>query len=202
VLESAFTLTVRSAAALLPRAAPLACVLALLAACGEPPVAIGGPFSLVDETGETVTDRDLRGRPFVVYFGFTFCPDVCPLALTKLGLALDMLGPDADRFQTIFITIDPERDTPEQLALYVRSHGFPKNLIGLTGSPEQIRAVADAYRVYYKKIQSQQTTAPYLMEHTSVLYLMGADGRFADVFTHAATPEEIAEGLRRLLAEG
>jgi protein SCO1/2 len=113
-----------------------------------------------------------------------------------------MLGPDADRFRTVFITVDPERDTPEQLALYVGNNGFPNDLIGLTGSPEQIRAVADAYRVHYKMIPSQETTAPYLMEHTSVLYLMDADGRFAGVFTHASTPEEIAEGLRRHLAGG
>ncbi len=137
----------------------------------------------------------------MVYFGFTFCPDVCPLALNKLALALDLLEPaEAERFQTVFITVDPERDTPEQLALYVGNYGFPRDLMGLTGSPEQISAVADAYRVHYKRIESRETTAPYLMEHTSVLYLMDAEGRFAGVFTHASTPEEIAEGLRRHLA--
>jgi protein SCO1/2 len=124
------------------------------------------------------------------------------LALSKLALALDELGPDGERFQTVFITIDPERDTPEQLALYVGNYGFPKNLMGLTGSLEEIDAVADAYRVHYKKIESPQTTASYLMEHSSVLYLMDADGRFADVFTHASTAQEIAESLRRHLAQG
>lgn len=175
------------------------------AACGptssteEAAVQIGGPFSLVDQTGARVTDQDLRGRPFVVYFGFTFCPDVCPLALSKLAVALDELGPDAERFQAVLITVDPERDTPEQLALYVGNNGFPKGLMGLTGTQEEIRAVADAYRVHYKKIESPQTTASYLMEHSSVLYLMDADGRFAGVFTHASTPQEIADGLRRHL---
>jgi protein SCO1/2 len=188
-------------AALLRRAlaAAIAAFATLLAACGEQ-ATIGGPFSLTDTTGATMTDKDLRGRPFVVYFGFTYCPDVCPLALNKLALALDMLGPEADRFQTVLITIDPERDTPEQLALYIKNYGFPKNLIGLTGTPEQIRAVADAYRVHYKKVEPRDTTAGYLMEHSSVLYLMDARGRFAGVFTHASTPEEIAEGLRRHLA--
>jgi protein SCO1/2 len=167
----------------------------------ESAITIGGPFSLVDHTGARITDQDLRGRPFVVYFGFTYCPDVCPLALNKLALALEELGPDAEQFQTLLITIDPERDTPEQLALYVGNYGFPSNLIGLTGTPEEIQAVADAYRVHYKKIESPQTTASYLMEHSSVLYLMGADGRFVNVFTHASTPEEIAEGLRRHLQD-
>ena len=183
--------------------------LALLSACNAPPAAeeeeripIGGPFALVDQTGSPVTDQDLMGRPFVVYFGFTFCPDVCPLALNRLALALDQLGPDAARVQSVFITVDPERDTPAQLALYVENYGFPSDLIGLTGDPEAVRAAADAYRVHYKKIESGDTAAPYLMEHTSVLYVMDADGRFAEVFTHASTPEEIADGLRRTLAKG
>jgi protein SCO1/2 len=201
----------RSAPFPLLRCALAAAALVLAAAGCSPPgsdrsaqeaVPIGGPFSLIDHTGARVTDQDLRGRPFVVYFGFTFCPDVCPLALNRLALALDELGPDAEQFQTVLVTIDPERDTPEQLALYVGNYGFPKNLIGLTGTPEDIQAVADAYRVHYKKIESPQTTAPYLMEHTSVLYLMDADGRFAGVFTHASTAQEIADGLRRHLAEG
>lgn len=177
---------------------------ALAAGCGEKPadsVEIGGPFELVDQTGAPFTDRDLRGKPFIVFFGFTFCPDACPLALTKVAIALDALGPDGDRFQTVFISVDPERDTPEQLALYVQSNGFPKNLIGLTGSPEAIASVAAAYRVHYKKIESAQTTGGYLMEHSTVLYLMDARGRFAGVFTHASTPDEIAEGLRQHLAQ-
>lgn len=165
-------------------------------------VPIGGPFTLVDQTGAEFTDQDLLGKPFIVYFGYSYCPDVCPLALNKLKLALDMLGPDADRFRTVFITVDPERDTPEQLALYVGNYGFPKDLIGLTGTSEQIANVADEYRVHYKRVESPETTAPYLMEHTSVLYLMDAEGRFADVFTHASTPEEIADGLRRRLSGG
>jgi protein SCO1/2 len=179
--------------------------LGALAGCGEAQtdaVAIGGPFELIDHTGAPFTDRDLRGRPFIVFFGFTFCPDACPLALTKVAIALDSLGADADRFQTVFISIDPERDTPEQLALYTQGNGFPRNLIGLTGSPEAIAAVAQAYRVHYKKIESEETTAGYLMEHSTVLYLMDARGRFAGVFTHASTPDEIAEGLRQHLAQG
>ena len=163
---------------------------------------IGGPFALVDHTGAPFTDQDLRGRPFLVFFGFTYCPDVCPLTLNKLAVALDTLEPQqADAFQTVLITVDPERDTPEQLALYVQNYGFPNNLRGLTGPIEDIQAVADAYRVHFRKIESADTASEYLMEHSSVLYLMDADGRFATVFTHASTPTEIADGLRRHLED-
>lgn len=163
---------------------------------------IGGPFALTDQDGRAFTNRDLRGKPFVVFFGFTFCPDACPLALTKVRLALDSMGADADRIQTVFITIDPERDTSEQLALYVKSNGFPNGLIGLTGTPEEIQAVADEYRVHYRRIESDDNSAGYLMEHSTVLYLMDSNGRFAGVFSHGSTPDEIAEGLRQQLAEG
>jgi protein SCO1/2 len=181
--------------------------LVFAASCGAPDdaggsqeIMIGGPFALIDQTGAPFTDQDLRGRPFIVFFGFTYCPDVCPLALTKVALALEELGPDAERFQSVFITIDPERDTPQLMARYVENNGFPNNLIGLTGTLEQIDAVADAYRVHYKKIESGENAASYLMEHSSVLYLMDAEGRFVDVFTHASTPEEIALSLRSHLA--
>jgi len=178
----------------------------MLTACGQPSsddanggVPIGGPFSLINQDGARVTDADFAGRPMVIYFGFTYCPDVCPLSLNKLAIALEIVGDEADAFQPILITIDPERDTPEQLALYVASHGFPEHLVGLTGTLEEIQAVADAYRVYFSKVNSPDTAADYLMDHTSVLYLMDANGRFADAFTHASTPQEIAERLQRYL---
>lgn len=185
-------------------ASVLAVGLTLMAsACGpstdDAGVPIGGSFSLIDQDGAPVTDDDFAGRPMIIYFGFTYCPDVCPLALNKLAIALEIVGDGADTFQPILITIDPERDTPEQLALYVGSYGFPNGLMGLTGPLEDIQAVADAYRVHFKKIDSPDTAADYLMEHTSVLYLMDENGRFADAFTHASTPQEIADRLQRYL---
>lgn len=187
-------------------ASVLAVGLALMAsACGPSTddtnagVPIGGAFSLIDQDGAPVTDADFAGRPMIIYFGFTYCPDVCPLALNKLAIALEIVGDGADTFQPILITIDPERDTPEQLALYVASYGFPDGLMGLTGPLEDIQAVADAYRVHFKKIDSPDTAADYLMEHTSVLYLMDENGQFADAFTHASTPQEIADRLQRYL---
>jgi protein SCO1/2 len=192
--------------ALLRFAAVLAAVALAAAGCareneaGSTDIAIGGPFSLVDHTGRRVTEQDFLGKPFLVFFGFTNCPDACPLAFTRLGLAFEEMGADAERFQTLFITVDPERDTPEQMALYVHSNGFPNNLIGLTGTPEEIRAVADAYRAHYRKIESPETVAEYSMQHPTTLYLMDADGRFAAVI-HPSTPAEIADGLRRYLDE-
>ncbi len=165
-------------------------------------ITIGGPFTLVDQTGATVTDEDFRGRPMLVFFGFTYCPDVCPFTMQALAQALDQLGDDGDIFQTVFISVDPERDTPEQLASYVASNGFPENVVGLTGSPDAIRAAADAYRADYDVIADDPNASDYLIEHTSVVYLMDADGRFVEPFTHASTPDEIATRLRNYLDRG
>lgn len=162
-------------------------------------VQIGGPFTLTGTDGAPVSSADFAGRPMVIYFGYAYCPDVCPLALNKLAVALEIVGPRADVFQPILITIDPERDTPEVLGRYVENNGFPEHLIGLTGSVEDITSVADAFLVHAKKIVSSETEDDYVMEHTSVLYLTDANGRFVDAFTHSSTPQEIADRLTQYL---
>lgn len=161
---------------------------------------IGGAFTLVDQTGQTVTDADFAGRPMLIYFGFTYCPDICPTSLQVMAAALDRL-PDAQRaqFQPLLITVDPERDTPEALASYVDSPAFPEGLTGLTGSEDQVREAARAYRVYYRRVEDDGTLAEYTMDHSSLIYLMGREGEFVEVFPHQATPDQIASRLQQFL---
>jgi protein SCO1/2 len=162
---------------------------------------IGGPFTLVNHHGETVTEADFRGRPMLIYFGFTYCPDICPMSLQVMGAALDQLPDDmAERVQPVLISVDPERDTPEQLAQYVDSEAFPDNLVGLTGTPAQVRNAADAYRVYYARIESGGMS-DYLMDHSSVIYLMDGEGKFVEVFPHGTAPDALAERLQHFLEE-
>jgi protein SCO1/2 len=137
---------------------------------------VGGSFSLQDGDGRQVTSRDFRGKYMLIYFGYTFCPDVCPTTLTEAADALDRLGPKADRLQAIFITIDPKRDTPAVVKQYAAA--FSPRLIGLTGSPEQIAQVAKEYRVYYAEHRTGPGPGDYAMDHSSILYLMGPDGTF------------------------
>ncbi|MFM7347297.1 MAG: SCO family protein [Tagaea sp.] len=157
---------------------------------------IGGPFELVDQTGAARRDAEFRGRYMLIYFGFTYCPDACPTALLAMAEALDRIGPSADRIQPIFISVDPERDTPEQLAGYVAA--VDPRLVGLTGSPAQIASAARAYRVFYRKAAPASTTE-YLVDHTSLVYLMGPDGRFLAHFSHETSPDRMAETLRRIV---
>lgn len=159
---------------------------------------IGGPFALVDQDGRARTDADFRGRYTMIYFGYTFCPDVCPTALSDMIVALDELGPLAARVQPIFITIDPARDTVEKLKTYVPN--FHPRLIGLSGSEAQITAVAKAYRVYYAKSEDPKAGADYLMDHSSVIYLMDPGGRYLTHFSHGTNPAKIAERLRDLIS--
>lgn len=168
---------------------------AQVATIGKP--AVGGPFTLTDHTGKTVTDQTYRGKYMLVYFGFTFCPDVCPTGLQVMSAALEQLGPKADQIQPIFITVDPERDTPEQLAQYVSS--FHPRLIGLTGTPQQIQAAAKAYRVYYQKVKDEKSTAEYTIDHTSIIYLMDPQGNFVTHFTHATPAAAMAEQIAKVL---
>lgn len=159
--------------------------------------AVGGPFTLTDHTGRRVTDQDFRGKYMLVYFGFTFCPDVCPSGLQVIAAALDQLGPKAEQVTPIFITVDPERDTPEQLAEYVPS--FHPRLVGLTGTPEEVQAVAKAYRVYYRKVKDEKSTAEYTVDHTSIIYLMSPEGEFVAHFTHATPASTMADKLAKVL---
>ena len=158
--------------------------------------AIGGPFRLVDQNGKTVTDADLKGKWSLVYFGYTHCPDACPTALNDIAIALDQLGPKREAVRSVFITVDPERDTPEVLKAYVTS--FDAAILALSGSPEEIARAAKAYRVYYAK--HPEPGGDYSMDHSSVIYVMDPEGRFTASFTHQSTPEEIAERLKKLLA--
>ena len=140
--------------------------------------AIGGPFSLTDQNGRTVTDQDLKGKPFLVFFGFTNCPDICPTTMFEISEVLKKLGPEADRTRALFITVDPERDTPAALKDYVSS--FDPHIIALTGTPEAIAAVAKAYRAYYRRVPAKD--GGYTMDHLALVYLMGKDGRFVSRF--------------------
>ncbi len=166
---------------------------------GARPVAmtVGGPFTLVDGDGKTVTDKTWRGKFALVYFGYTFCPDVCPTTLTAVADALERLGPRAERIQTLFITVDPKRDTPAVVKQYAAAFG--PRVTGLTGSAEQIAAVARAYRVYYAEHRAKDAAQDdYTMDHSSVLYLMGPDGQFIAPIRADQTGAEIAAALAKL----
>jgi len=158
--------------------------------------AIGGPFTLVDQSGRTVTDADFRGRLKLVYFGYTFCPDVCPTTLTTIGDALDRLGPEGKDIVVLFITVDPERDTPEALKEYIGA--FHSRIVGLTGTEAQVAAAAQAYRVFYAKVREKGADPDdYLMDHSAYVYLMGRDGGFLAHFPHGISPERMAEQIAR-----
>ncbi len=159
---------------------------------------IGGPFTLVDHNGHTVTDAAFRGRFMLVFFGYTYCPDVCPTSLSTVAAALDLLGEKADQIVPMFISIDPERDTPEALKAFV-GHFHP-SLVGLTGTLDQIVPVAKAYRVYYAKVREEGAAEDdYLVDHTAITYLMDRDGQFATHFSHNTDPAVMAEKLREFL---
>ena len=157
--------------------------------------AIGGPFRLVDQDGRTVTDSELKGEPTLVFFGFTHCPDVCPTTLMELSDVLDKLGADAARVHALFITVDPERDTPPELKDYLSS--FNPHLMGLTGDPAAVTAVAKSFRVYVKKVPLDN--GDYTMDHTALVYLMDKNGRFVAPFNLKRRPEDAAADLRRYL---
>ncbi|MFT0860611.1 SCO family protein [Ancylobacter sp. G4_0304] len=159
------------------------------------PSAVGGPFELVDQDGQTVTQETFAGQPFLVFFGFTHCPDVCPTSLFEMSQAFEALGPDARKITGLFITVDPERDTPEVMKSYLGS--FHPSIQGLSGTPEQVAAVAKAYRVYAKKVPTQG--GDYTMDHTAIIYLMGKDGEFIAPFNLKRPSEAVAEDLRRYL---
>jgi protein SCO1/2 len=158
---------------------------------------VGGPFLLTGPDGKTVTDRDFRGRYMLVFFGFTHCPDICPAELQVIAQALDHLGAKAKKVVPVFITVDPERDTPQAMAEFVRSFG--PNFVGLTGSPEAIAAAAKAYRVAYSKIETKDSSGDYTVDHSALVYLMGPDGKYVTHFSYGNSAEELAEKLDKLL---
>jgi protein SCO1/2 len=152
----------------------------------------GGPFTLVDQDGKPTTQAVLNGKWSVVFFGYTFCPDVCPTTLTTLGQTMTLLGPQAKDVQVVFVTVDPARDTPAALKTYLSSRVFPKNIIGLTGTPAQIAEIAKGYKVFYQK---QGTGPGYSMDHSTALYVMGPDGQFRTVIADDLTPQQDAQQL-------
>ena len=156
--------------------------------------AVGGPFALQTGGGRTVTDRDMIGEPFLVFFGYTHCPDVCPTTLAQISQVLQALGPDA-KLKVLFITVDPERDTPRLMAQYAGSFG--PNVIGLSGDRAAIDNVMQEYRVYAQKVPEKN--GDYTMDHSAVVYLMGRDGKFLHAFNIQRSPEEAAAELRPLL---
>jgi protein SCO1/2 len=160
-----------------------------------PAYQIGGPFTLLDSHGKTVTDRDFRGKYLLVYFGYTFCPDACPTTLTQVADALDRLGGKADRLTPVFITVDPKRDTPAVVGTYAAA--FSPRLVGLTGDSGEIAAVAKEYHVYYAVHGSG---ADYTVDHSSILYLMGPDGKFVALIPADAGAPTIAAALAKYLS--
>jgi protein SCO1/2 len=160
---------------------------------GQAASSIGGPFTLVDQKGKPITDQDFKGRPFLVFFGYTHCPDVCPTTLFEVSEVLRALGPDAGRTGALFVTVDPERDTPTTMNDYLSS--FDPRLRGATGNAEQIESVERAYRVYAKKVPG--ANGDYTMDHTALVYLMDKQGRFVAPFSLKRTPEQAAADLRR-----
>ncbi|MDA0652067.1 MAG: SCO family protein [Proteobacteria bacterium] len=160
---------------------------------------IGGPFTLIDHKGTVRTEKDFRGKLMLIYFGYTFCPDACPTALQIMSVAVQNLGKTADSVTPVLITIDPERDTPRRLSEYVKN--FDPRMVGLTGSAEQIKQAAKVYRVYYRKAAPASGSPPndYLMDHSSVVYLMDREGRYLTHFTHQSPSEKIEAAIRNNL---
>ena len=156
---------------------------------------IGGPFALIDHHGRSVSERDYLGKPTLVFFGFTSCPDICPTTLFELTKQLEELGPDADHLNVVFITVDPERDTPQQLALYLSS--FDPRIVGLSGARENISVAMRAYRVYARKVPLEG--GDYTMDHTAAIYMMNGKGQFAGVMDSGEPKTTARAKLRRLI---
>lgn len=157
-------------------------------------VKIGGPFALTDQNGKRVTDADYRGKLMLVYFGYGFCPDICPTELQNIAVTLDEMGDKGADVQPIFITVDPERDTVEFMAEYVPN--FHSRLVGLTGARREIEKTATSYRVYHARAKSGPDDDDYLVDHTGFVYLMGRDGSFLTMFRGATDPKKIAETIK------
>jgi protein SCO1/2 len=165
-------------------------------ATGPASLELGGSFRLTDHRGRTLTDRDFRGQPIAIFFGFTACPDVCPTTLADMTAFMEELGPDADRLHWLFVTVDPERDTPEQLANYLTL--FDPRIVGLTGKPAEIADAAKAWRVSYRRVPLDG--GGYTMDHSASVFLMDARGRFAGTIDYKESAEVALEKLRMLLA--
>jgi protein SCO1 len=161
--------------------------------------AIGGPFHLVDQNGKPFSDQDMKGKPYLVFFGYTHCPDICPTTLFEISQLFRQLGPDGKGLGALFITVDPARDTPKVMGEYVKA--FDPRIIGLTGSPDAVAKAAQAFRVYFAKVPDKDAPDGYLMDHSSVIYVMRpGDGRFVATFTNETSADQMAERLRKFIA--
>ena len=162
------------------------------------PAVLGGPFALTDMNGRPVTEASLLGRPTAIFFGFTYCPEVCPTTLTELTAAMKALGKDADRLNVVFVSVDPERDTPEQMRLYLSN--FDRRIIGYTGTPQAVAQAAKAYRVYYRKVPTEG--GDYTVDHSSAVYLFDRKGRFVAPIGYGEPHARVVEALRNLARTG
>lgn len=159
-------------------------------------VAVGGPFTLVDDTGSTVTEKTLASKPYAIYFGYTFCPDVCPTTLLDLSRWIKDLGPDSEKLNYVFVSVDPERDTPSLMHLYLSS--FDKHIRGFTGTPEQIAKIAKEYRVFYGKVPTDD--GGYVVDHSAIIFLMGPDGKLVTAIPYQENDASALAKLRKLAA--
>ncbi len=161
---------------------------------------IGGPFALTNQDGKRVTEQDFRGKYMLVAFGYTSCPDVCPAELQTMANAMDELKDKADQVNPIFVTVDPERDTVQQMASYVKN--FSPRFIGLTGTADEIKQAARAYRVYYAKAEDKSSALGYLMDHSAFIYLMSPQGEYVTHFNYGTPPEKIASTIEKAMESG
>lgn len=187
----------------------LSCVIVLLVATAValtlisrrpqliPSAGIGGTFSLIDQRGRLVTEKNYLGKPMLVFFGFTFCPDVCPTTLMEMTERLQELGADADKLNVLFVTVDPLRDTPEQLALYLSS--FDPRIAGLSGGESEINSLMTKYRVYARKVPLAD--GGYTMDHTATVYMMNANGEFVGIISYGEPAESVRSKIKRLLED-
>lgn len=160
---------------------------------------LGGPFRLVDQFGKTRTNQEFRGKYMLIYFGYSYCPDVCPMGLQNISAALQSLGTDLGRIVPIFITIDPERDDVKNLNLYAQN--WHSSFIFLTGTPQELDPVMKSYKVYTSKVKPEGTEADYIMDHSALIYLIDQEGNFIDFFPHTTNPAQIANKIRKHLLE-
>jgi len=161
--------------------------------------AIEPAFTLVDHNGQTVSEKDYRGKWLLVFFGFTHCPDICPTTLAEIAQIMNRLETDADKVQPLFITVDPERDTPEIMAEYVSI--FHSSIIGLTGTKEQVKQAADNFRVYYSRVEEKDAPDDYFMDHSAFIYLIDPQGRFIEPFSYGEAVTDIVTGIRKYMEE-
>lgn len=158
---------------------------------------VGGPFSMVDHTGRSVSEKTYAGKPMLLFFGFTYCPDVCPTELQVMAAALTQLGEKGSDVQPIFVSIDPARDTPEVIKAYVENFG--PRLVGLTGTTEQVAAMAKTYKVFFEKRENKSAPDSYLMDHSAIIFLMGGDGKYLRHFNYTTDAAKLAEGIAEAL---